>query len=147
MKAKLNKLLLRSFLKTLTILILIQVTIFAAPKNSVAPWNEVEMGSLGNVNLFNGTLNMGFPLLNIGGRGETQVPLVLRLNKNWTKYFYTYVQSTTGPYGITSVLCSLLYEGGSPNAFQCVTVDGYTYNTPNPMPVRTMVFPRIDEEA
>jgi RHS repeat-associated protein len=135
-----------SIIQTISLILLLlgsQTAILAVPSGSQRPWSKIEPDSIGDVNLFNGTLNMGIPLLNLGGRGETQVPLVLRLNKPWTKYFYSYVVSQVGAYSF-SVNCTLDEEGGAPSLLECVDRSGYAINSTVQDPIRLMVFPRLD---
>jgi hypothetical protein len=115
----------RQITKTLAIVFLgffLFSNVFALPQGSQRAWSAVEPGSLGDVNLFNGTLNMGIPLLNIGGRGDTQVPLTLRLGKNWRKFYYTWSQAP-GTAERYTTNCIVVYLDGAPSGTQC-TADG-----------------------
>src|SRR5712692_4350978 len=49
-----------------------------------APSGSYGLSGLDNINLYNGNLNFRLPLLQIGGRGEAQMSMMLALNtKSW----------------------------------------------------------------
>jgi RHS repeat-associated protein len=62
-----------------------------------APQGSYQLSGFENVNLFNGDLNFSLPLLNIGGRGEARVPMMLPIETRWRTYFYEYL-TVTGQY-------------------------------------------------
>lgn len=127
------------------VLLLIKLSIFAVPRNSPRPWDSNASGSLGNVNLFNGTLNLGLPLLHAGGRGDVEIPLSLRLNSSWAQMYYTYV-TNNGYSGSRPVQCKLDEEGWAPSITDCVDFQGYSTSSPEMQPVHLMVFPRLDDQ-
>jgi len=48
-----------------------------------APQGSFALSGFDNVNLFNGNLNFHLPLLNVGGRGEEQMQMMLTLEQRW----------------------------------------------------------------
>ena len=139
MRRNSNKLLTVFFTNLLFIMLLSYMQIFALPRGSQQPWNE----NLGNINLFNGNLNTAIPLLNVGGRGEEQTPLVLRLNNKWTKFYYTYLDSY--PPGTTkNTRCVMDKEEYAPDVVQCVDDQGFAVNSNSPNPSKLMIFPSLE---
>ncbi|HWQ31399.1 MAG TPA: RHS repeat-associated core domain-containing protein [Blastocatellia bacterium] len=49
-----------------------------------APAGSYPLSDLESLNLFNGNMNLRFPLLNVGGRGSAQYPLMLSVEQRWT---------------------------------------------------------------
>ena len=115
----------------------------ALPSGSKSPWNDPS--ALGDVNDFNGSLNMGIPLLTVGGRGETQLPLVLRVGQfKWRKFVYTFLQpQSPAPYSFPSMFCGVLqtiYGAGYP-----INCDMSTWT--NPQPVKRLTTLNLDKEV
>lgn len=47
------------------------------------PAGSYALSGFESVNLFNGNLNFHLPLLNVGGRGGAQIPLLLKIEERW----------------------------------------------------------------
>ncbi|HKQ05090.1 MAG TPA: hypothetical protein VJ464_08170, partial [Blastocatellia bacterium] len=47
------------------------------------PFGSYPLSGFDSVNLFNGNLNFHLPLLKVGGRGATQVPVMLKIEERW----------------------------------------------------------------
>ncbi len=121
-----------------------QMSVLGVPRGSQAPWSKVEAGSLGDVNPFNGSLNFGIPLFSAGGRGDIEIPLMLRLGKNWRKYLYTYYLTGSGEQH--SSRCVLDEEGNAPNLAECIDSDSRNRTGTSPDSARVMIFPNLDNE-
>ena len=128
----------------LVFLFSLQISVLCVPRGSRQPWNEINPSSFGGVNPFNGAMSMQIPLINIGGRGDAAIPLTLRFEKPWIKYYYTYiVAGTPEPYSF-QVNCKIDDEGNGPTLGDCVDLTGSPINATNPHPVHLMVLPRLD---
>jgi len=113
----------------------------AQPKGSSVPWDKP--GSLGSVSDFNGSLNIGIPLVKVGGRGDTEVPLVLRVGQYpWKKYTYTQINpNSPSPTAYSSKVCNFFqYFDGAGTPFGC------DLGSTNPTPLLRFTILSLNKE-
>jgi RHS repeat-associated protein len=48
-----------------------------------SPAGSSQISNLDNINYYNGNLNFRVPLINVGGRGSTEVPISLKIDRTW----------------------------------------------------------------
>jgi hypothetical protein len=114
---------------------------FGLPQGAERAWGELEPGNLGDVNLFNGTLNMRIPIFNITGRDNNQIPIVLNLNKDWRKYYYAWAQAP-GTAERYTTNCAVVYLDGVPNGTQC-NFEGSAPPFPNLVQFYKKIMPTV----
>ncbi len=115
------------------------LSVLGLPAGSESPANK--SAGIGNVNLFNGTLQMGLPLLSIGGRGETQIPINLRLiEEKWRKSYYYYVEPSTSVGYSFSVACSSIQRYSQAPILNCQGAPT------NPEPVQKTIWATFEAE-